>query len=131
MVLEIVFIAISVVVIAAVLVHKHFELAKGAAHPAVADVRGKADVRVETAIAHTEAAVSKVTLRNGVMVANGAVVWTARILLAISSAVSHAFHIIVERASHRQDKLKNGGAASFYMKQIREAKDDTQITNNK
>lgn len=129
MILEITLISIAVVVLVVLFVHKYIEQAKGA-HPKVADVRTKADEHVETVVKHAETAVSSITLHNGVLVVNGAVVWIARIFLRISSIVSRLFHHIVERGSRRQENLKQGGAASFYLKQIKENKENSQQTTN-
>jgi len=129
MILEITLISIALSVLIALFVHKHFEQIQGA-HPTVVDVRNKADDHVEAAVKHAETAVSSITLHNGVLVANGTVVWIARIFLKISSTVSHIFHHIVERGSRRQESLKQGGAASFYLKQIKENKDSMGETTD-
>ena len=128
MILEIISISIAVVLVGVLFVHKQIELSRGTKQ-AVAIVREKADVHVESAVKYAETAVSSITVRNSVLVANGAVVWTARVLLHVFSAASRVFHHLVERGSRRQENLKQGGAASFYLKQIREVKNDTTLTD--
>lgn len=129
MVLEITLISIAIAVFVALFVHKQMELSKGA-HPRISDVRSKADAHVETAVKHAETAVSSITLRNSVFVANGAVVWVARFFLIIFSTVSRIFHRIVEHGARRHEDLKQGGAASFYLKQIKENKDAQSNTTD-
>ncbi|PJE74231.1 MAG: hypothetical protein COV01_01915 [Candidatus Taylorbacteria bacterium CG10_big_fil_rev_8_21_14_0_10_41_48] len=131
MILEITIISIALVVLIVLFVHKYLEQVRGA-HPKIVDVRNKADVQVETAVKHAEMAVSSITLHNTVLVANGTFVWIARFFLHIFSTIGRAFHHIVERGSRRQESLKQGGAASFYLKQIKENKDSSQqVTDSK
>ena len=122
MTLEITLISIAIALFVVLFVHKHLELSKGA-HPHVQRVRSKVDTHVETVVKHTETAVSSITLRNSVFVANGAVVWIARFFLVVFSTVSRIFHRIVEHGARRHEDLKQSGAASFYLKQIKENKD--------
>lgn len=126
MAFEITLISIAIVVLVALFAHKYVEMSRGAS-PRIQGARSKADAHVETVVKHAETAVSSITLRNGVFVANGAVVWVARFFLVIFSTVSRVFHHIVEHGSRRHESLKQGGAASFYLKQIKEEK-DTQST---
>ena len=120
MTLEITLISIAIVTLVILFVHKYFELSRGT-HPRVTTLRENADTHVETAVKHAETAVSSITLHNSVLVANGTVVWIARVFLFIFSSVSGAFHRVVEHGSRRQESLKQGGAASFYLKQIKES----------
>ncbi len=128
MLLEIVLISISLAVVTALFVHKHVESAAGA-HPKIVTVREKADTHVKQAIIHAEKAASSITFRNIVIVLNGIVVWVARMFLFLSSATHRAFHRLVEHGSRRQENLKRRGAASFYLKQITEKKDDSDKTH--
>jgi hypothetical protein len=129
MILEITLISIAIVILVTLFVHKYFELSRGT-HPRVTTLRENADTHVETAVKHAETAVSSITLHNSVLVANGTVVWIARVFLFISSSVSRAFHRVVEHGARRQESLKQGGAASFYLKQIRENKETNSKSDN-
>ena len=129
MVLEITLISIAVVTLVILFVHKYLELSRGV-HPTVTTVREKADAHVKTAVKHAETAVSSITLHNSVIVLNGLVVFISRFFLIIFSTVSRVFHYIVEHGSRRHESLKQGGAASFYLKQIKESRKVEPETQN-
>ncbi|HEU0080994.1 MAG TPA: hypothetical protein VFQ72_03140 [Candidatus Paceibacterota bacterium] len=121
MIFELTLMAVSGIVMAALLAHKHLELSRGI-ETRVREVRAKADPILSNLHHKTGRFFSYITLHNAVLLANFVFVHAVRFLMEASHAAHKAFSRLVERASRKTEDLSKGGAASFYLKQIKEDK---------
>jgi hypothetical protein len=117
--------AVSGLGIIALLVHKHLELTKGM-QTRVQGVREKTDPILKDIRYTTSKAVSHVTLHNIILVLNHAFVHVVRFFMNISHRAHKASADLVEKASKKTEDLSKAGAASFYLKQIKESKEGLQ-----
>ncbi len=125
MIYELTLMAVSGIVMAALLLHKHLELSRGIETRAQ-EVREKADPILRNLHHTTGRFLSYFTAHNAVLLANFALVHVVKLFMELSHSVHRASSAIVERASKKTEDLSRGGAASFYLKQIRQTKESFQ-----
>lgn len=108
----------------AILVHRHLEIVKGAPRIAiVADIRAKADP-ILAGLHHTAGNIfSYVTLHNVIVLCHWLFVRAVRLCMLVSKHVHDVSAHIVHKASQKTEDLSRSGAASFYLKQIKEGKE--------
>ncbi|HEU5114613.1 MAG TPA: hypothetical protein VFT82_02500 [Candidatus Paceibacterota bacterium] len=124
MILELTLMTVSGLGMIALLVHRHLELSRGVAGK-VREVRAKTDP-ILTNLHHTTGRFfSYFTLHNFVLLVNYAFVHVVRFFMNIAHEVHTASSKLVEKASKKTEDLSRSGAASFYLKQIKETKDGT------
>ncbi|HVT74915.1 MAG TPA: hypothetical protein VHD69_00635 [Candidatus Paceibacterota bacterium] len=123
---ELTLMAVSGIGMIALLAHKRSELSKGMPSAHVENVRVKADPVLYDIGRKTARAASQLTFRNIVLVLNHAFVALVRFFMDISHRAHKVSSNIVERASKKTEDLSRGGAASFYLKQIKETKEEAQ-----
>jgi hypothetical protein len=121
MILELSLMTVSMVAMALVLVHKHLETTRGI-KTAVHGIREKADPVIYSFHRSTDRFFSYLTLHNAVLLANLIFVFIIKIFMYISSRVHHVSSNIVDKASKKTEDLSRGGSASFYLKKIKESK---------
>ncbi|HVU06795.1 MAG TPA: hypothetical protein VHE10_03355 [Candidatus Paceibacterota bacterium] len=126
MTLELTLMTVAAAGMIALLVHKRSELAKGAASARVENVRTKADPFFQDIAHKSMRLASQLTFRNLVLVLNHAFVAVVKFFMDVSHRAHKVSSNIVEKASKKTEDLSRGGAASFYLKQIKETKDGVQ-----
>ena len=119
MIFELSLFSLSCIAMVAILVHKHLESSRGAL-PSVENVRAKADPVLRDVRHSTTKIVSYFTVRNGVLFVNFVFVHVVRFLMRFSHKVHRVSAEVVSRASKKKEDLTRGGAASFYLKKIKE-----------
>lgn len=122
---ELIIMAVSGLGMAALLVHKHLENTRGL-ETRVRDMREKADPILEGIHQTTSRAVSRVTLGNAALVVNRAAVHAVKLVMDVSHRAHRVSAAFVEKASQKTEDLSKAGAASFYLKQIKESRDEAQ-----
>ncbi|MDE1874806.1 MAG: hypothetical protein KGI79_02630 [Patescibacteria group bacterium] len=127
MTIQITIMAVSAAGMIALLVHKHLELSRGL-ETRVHDMRRKTDPVLSEIHQAAGRAVSHVTWSNIVLAVNLAFVRVVRFFMNVSHRVHKASSDLVEKASRKTEDLSKGGAASFYLKQIKESKDSSLST---
>lgn len=127
MILELLLLAVSFIAMVAILVHRHLESSRGAL-TYVENVRAKADPVLRDVRHITSRMVSYFTVRNGVLLANYIFVHIVRFLMLFSHKVHTISSEVVSKASQKKEDLTRGGAASFYLKKIKE---DAEILDKK
>ncbi len=116
---------VSAIGIISLLVHKHIELSRGITTK-VQEMRAKTDP-VLRSIQHTTGKfLTYFTLHNGVLLINWLFVHVVRSMMYISRKVHDISATLAEKASQKTEDLSRGGSASFYLKQIKDAKDQTE-----
>ena len=123
MVLEITLMTISGLGMAALLVNKHLERARGDFLAPVEDMRQKADPILRNLHHSTGRFFSYITVHNIVLILNYAFVHLVKFCMDLSHKVHTMLSGVVEKASRKTEDLSRSGAASFYLKQIKESKD--------
>lgn len=121
MYIEISLMVLSVAAMASILVHRHFENARGLV-TRMQGVRVKADPVLRTAQRATGRLFSYMTARNAVLFANFLFVRAVRAMMAASRWFHELGESVVTKAASKTEDLSRGGAASFYLKQIKEGK---------
>jgi hypothetical protein len=121
--MSLVLFVISGAVIAFLIIHKQVEVTYGRGL-IMKNLAHNADVWFHTRFTSLGKITSKITPVNIVRTLNFAFVWLARVFLAFGSFVSKNVRELVTRLAHREGSLDNTGAASFYLKQIKENKDE-------
>jgi hypothetical protein len=125
MILEAIAMSVGAVAMAAIIVHRHLEVTRGLRTAAVIDIREKADP-ILRGIHHTAGdAFSYVTLHNFVVLCHWLFVRVVRAVMLLTRAIHDSAARIVHKASQKTEDLSRSGAASFYLKQIKEGKDAT------
>ena len=115
--------AVSGLGIIALLVHKRLELSRGVSYARVQEVREKTDPILANINRTTGRFFSYVNLHNTVLFLNYIFVHVVKFFMDTSHKIHKASSAMVEKASKRTEDLSKGGAASFYLKQIKEIKD--------
>ncbi len=119
--------AVAAIVMVSLLVHKHLELNRGLSTRAQG-MREKTDPILRN-IHHTAGrTVSYFTWHNIVLWLNFAFVKVVRFFMEISHKAHKVSSNIVEKASKKTEDLSKAGAASFYLKQIKDDKDASAAT---
>jgi hypothetical protein len=124
MAIELSLMMVSLAVMAGLLVHKSFELLKGTTKP-MDNVRGKVDPILQGVNHTTGKFASYLTVHNAVLLANYVFVKIIRLFMHASNKMHRVSSEIVEKASKKTEDLSRGGAASFYLKKIKEGKEGT------
>lgn len=125
MIFEIVLMLLAGAVMAALLVHRRLESSRGISTRARA-VANKADPILEDAKRGASKFVSHISLRNLVLLANFIFVQIVRFFMHASSKAHKVSSDIVTKASKKTEDLSRGGSASFYLKKIKEGKEETE-----
>lgn len=110
----------------ALLVHKHLELSRGLETRA-RDMREKTDPVLRNFHHTAGRTFSYVTWHNVALVLNFAFVRIVRLAMDISHKAHTVSSNLVEKASKKTEDLSKAGAASFYLKQIKEDKESGKI----
>lgn len=113
---------VSGMVMIGLLVHKTFESSRGA-HVSVSSVRQKTDPILQNLHHTTGRYFSYITLHNTILLLNYVFVHTVRLFMHTSQKVHKVSAEIVHKASQKTEDLSRGGAASFYLKKIKEEKE--------
>ncbi len=122
MILELTLMLVSMAAMTGLIVHKRLEPTWGVTAP-LRDVREKTDPILRHMHRSTNKVFGYVTIHNGVLLANYVFVHIVRFLMRASSKIHNLSSDIVEKASRHTEDLSRGGAASFYLKKIKEDKD--------
>ena len=107
----------------ALLVHKHLETSRGLETRAQ-EMREKADPILQDFHQNTGRFFSHITLHNVILRLNQGFVHVVRFFMNISHKAHKASADLVEKASKKTEDLSKAGTASFYLKQIKDAKDN-------
>ena len=113
---------ISVAVMVFLIVHKHMEVNNGM-KTIVATTREKTDPVLRDFHNNTGKILSEITLDNIILFINKVFVFVVRFFMHASHHVHTISSSIVEKASQKREDLTRSGAASFYLKQIKESKE--------
>jgi hypothetical protein len=122
MILELSLLILSCLAMVALLVHKQRESSQGV-RASVENVRAKTDPLLRNVRHTTGRFVSYISVRNGVLFANYVFVHVVRFMMHASHKVHRVSAEVVSRASKKKEDLTRGGAASFYLKKIKEGKE--------
>lgn len=122
MIIELSLMSAMMVVMIGLLVHKAFESSRGTYAP-VSSVREKTDPILQNLHHKTGKYFSYVTLHNTILLINYVFVHTVRLFMHTSQKVHKVSSEIVHKASQKTEDLSRGGAASFYLKKIKEEKE--------
>lgn len=123
MVIELSLMVLSGLGMFAILVHKHLELSRGLETRAQ-EIRQKADPILHDMHHTTNRLISRITIHNIVLNLNRGFVHGVRFIMNTSHKAHKISADIVEKASKKTEDLSRSGAASFYLKQIKDAKDN-------
>ena len=114
---------VSGAVIAFLYFHNHLELNHGAVTK-IQSIRVKTDPLIERLKQRINHALSYLTLRHFSIFLHNLFVYAARFFMHLSRKVHDSSARLAEKASQRREDLSKGKAASFYLKQIKDAKDN-------
>jgi len=123
MLLELTLLIASVLGMAGILLHKRVESSREFASP-VQGMREKADPILRNLHHTTGRFFSYFTVHNGILLANYIFVYAVRFCMNASERVHKTSARIVDKASRKTEDLSRGGAASFYLKRIKEGKEE-------
>ena len=110
----------SGIVLLFLIVHKHVEVAYGRGL-IMKTLAHKADIWFHARFTSFNVLVSKITLKTIVHALNFSFVWLVRVFLAFGSFISKNVRELIKRFAHKEGSLNNSGAASFYLKEIKES----------
>lgn len=130
MTLELTLMAVSIVSMVVLLVHKKLELSRGE-NASLSEVRGKTDPVLQNLHHTTGKFFSYFTLHNTILLTNYLFVHVVRICMRVSSKVHTVSSDIVTKASKKTEDLSRGGSASFYLKKIKETKNGVEMQESK
>jgi hypothetical protein len=125
MILELTLMLVSAAVMTAVLVHKHLEDSRGL-KTRVEGVRQKTDPFLYVVHEASGRFFSYITLKNAVIFLNHVFVLIVRLFMHVFGKAHEVSSNIVEKASKKTEDLTRGGSASFYLKKIKEGKEEGQ-----
>lgn len=114
---------VSGAVIAFLYLHNHLERNHGVVTK-VQSIRTKTDPLIERLKQRINHALSHLTLHHLSIFLHNLFVYAARFFMHLSRKVHDSSSRLVEKASQRREDLSKGKAASFYLKQIKDAKDN-------
>ena len=129
MTLELIVMAVSALVMVFLIVHKHFESTRGLRSRMI-DAREKTDPILEKAHRETRKFVSYFTVKNGILLANYVFVGVIRFFMNVSRKIHDTSSRVIEKASKKTEDLSRSGAASFYLKKIKETKKEGHVTES-
>jgi hypothetical protein len=129
MIFELTLMLISAALIAALFFHKYMEVSRGL-RTRMHDVQEKTDPILRDLEHTTGRFFSYFTLHNFVLLCNWAFVHVVRLFMHTSRKVHDVSSTIVEKASKRTEDLSKAGAASFYIKQIKDAKGSGEMAQS-
>ncbi|MDO8579518.1 MAG: hypothetical protein Q7R72_01440 [bacterium] len=130
MILEFLLMAVSVTVMAFLLIHKYMEINR-TRKTAIFDIRQKTDPVLRNLHQTTDHILSHVTLHNTILLANHIFVFIVKSFMNISHTVHTVSSNIVEKASKKRENISRVGATSFYMKQIKKSKTQGGVEEEK
>lgn len=125
MALELWLMSVGFVLMALMLLHRHIEERRGMAGSVYADAREKTDPVLRRVQAKANSALARLTWSEVALHAHNFAVYLGRFFMHVSYRTHRVSAKIVEKASQRKEDLSKRGAASFYMKQVREAKESS------
>lgn len=114
---------ISGAVLIFLIIHKHVEVVYGRGL-IMKSLAHDADIWFHARFTTIGSFTKRLSLKNFVLVLNFSFVWLARVFLAFGSFISKNVRGLIERFAHKEGSLDNSGAASFYLKQIKENRDN-------
>ncbi len=123
MALELSLMAVSAGGMIFLLIHKYMEVNKGT-KTAMQNVREKTDPVLRDIHQTTNKVLSLINPNDIIFLANHVFVFIVRFFMYVSHRVHTTSSSIVEKASKKKEDLSRGGAASFYLKQIKESKEN-------
>lgn len=122
MILGLLLMVISAALMIFLIVHKYMEVNRGM-KTVVNEVREKTDPVLRDVHQTANKVLSGINLHNVILFANHIFVSIVRFFMNVSHEVHKTSSAIVEKASKKREDLSHGGAASFYLKQIKESKE--------
>lgn len=114
----------SALLMTALLVHKRLENTRGTAAATAHKMREKLDPVLRTAHGRVNTVFGYLTLRQLWIALHDAVVRGGKLFMLFLRRTHAVISLIVEKASRRREDLSKGGAASFYLKQVKDAKEE-------
>ncbi len=120
----------SALVMTALLVHKSVEAKRGTV-PQVHNFRERIDPLLKAMHDKMNVLFGRMTLWHVWILAHDAVVRFGKLFMLFLRRTHAVASIVVEKASRRRENLSKGGAASFYIKQIKDAKDTGNVNGEK
>ena len=123
MTLELSLMTISGLGMIGLLIHKHLENSRGIA-TRLKELRTKADPTLHRVHISVSSILSKITIGSIVIFFNKIFVYVVRLFMNVSHKVHTVSSDLVEKASKKTEDLSKAGAASFYLKQIKDAKEN-------
>lgn len=127
MIIELLLMTVSAAAMIALLVHKHLEKTRGLETRAQ-EYREKTDPILRDFRHTTNRFFSHITVHNVILGLNQIFVQIVRFFMDVSHRAHKVSSDIVEKASKKTEDLSRAGTASFYLKQIKEKKDEVQST---
>jgi hypothetical protein len=121
MILELSIMSGSALLMTALLVHKHRETSRGAL-PKIHEMREKLDPVLRVAHSKVNAIFGYMTPHHAWVLAHDGVVRGGKLFMLFLRRTHAVASVVVEKASRRKEDLSKGKAASFYLKQIADAK---------
>lgn len=112
---------------AGMLASGYLERSRGLKTP-LRDLSAKADPMLSSIKGSASQMISRITLKNAVLIANRGFVFVVRLFIKGFREAHDLLNRIVEKASKKTEDLSRSGAASFYLKKIKEGKGEKQIT---
>lgn len=128
MTLELSLMSISGLGMIALLVHKHLENTRGIA-TRIQEARKKADPILQELHGITSKIMARFTVNNAIIFLNRVFVYVVRFFMNVSRRVHIISSNLVEKASKKTEDLSRSGAASFYLKQIKDAKESSDMAS--
>jgi hypothetical protein len=126
MIVELSLIVASGLFMAGLIAHKRIEASRGA-RTKVYDMRQKTDPILENLHHNTGRFFSYVSLKNAILLLNFIFVSVVKFFMNVSKKVHDSSSAIVAKASKKKEDLSRAGAASFYLKKIKEGKEAVEI----
>lgn len=121
----------SALLMTSLMVHKYLESKRGAAMAQVSEIRQKFDPVLRTAHSKVNVAFGYFTFRHLWILLHDVVVRGGKIFMLFLRRTHAVISLVVEKASRRREDLSKGGAASFYLKQVKDAKDSEDAREGK
>ena len=117
--------SIAAVLMGLMFAHKHMEASRGSLG-VMSNVREKADPLLRKTQDRVNAVASKFTWKEILVHAHNLFVFIGRLFMHISYRINRLSAKLVEKASRRKEDLSKRSAASFYMKQVSDAKENAE-----
>ena len=120
----------SALLMSALLIHKRLETKRGAMEK-VSEMREKFDPVLRTAHSKVNVIFGYFTFRQVWILLHDGIVRGGKLFMLFLRRTHAVASIIVEKASRRREDLSKGGAASFYLKQVKDAKEEAEAKDGK